>query len=76
MIPSFEYRKLGDFTYHVLTDPALIKSHLVKWIMREWESDYNAAPDEHWTVAWMSTLPKMSFGCSVPKVRNLRDALK
>lgn len=57
----FEYRKLGDFTYHVLTDPEEIKRFAMKWIMREWESDHNLAPDEHWTVSWMNTLPKMEF---------------
>ena len=49
----YEYRKLGDFTYHVLTDPGEIKSYLMKWIMREWEFDHHEAPDEHWTVFWM-----------------------
>jgi hypothetical protein len=48
----FEYRKLGDFTYHVLSDPKDIKSYLMKWIMREWEFDHNEAPHEHWTVQW------------------------
>jgi hypothetical protein len=35
---SFEYRKLGDFTYHLLTDPNEIKSYLMKWIMRNGSS--------------------------------------
>jgi hypothetical protein len=61
MFPSFEYRKLGDFTYHVISDPADIKKHVMKWIMQEWEFDLNKAPDEHWTVKWMSVLPKMEF---------------
>jgi len=42
---SFEYRKLGDFTYHVLSDPAEIQAYLLKWILREWEPDRNEAPD-------------------------------
>ena len=46
----FEYRKLGTFTYHVLSDPGIIKPYVMKWIMREWEIDYNEAPQEHWTV--------------------------
>jgi hypothetical protein len=58
---SFEHRKLGDFTYHVLSDPGEIKSYLMKWIMREWELDHNEAPEEHWTVAWMNALPQMNF---------------
>lgn len=61
----FEYRKLGDFTYHVLTDPCEIKSFAMDWIMREWESDHNEAPHEHWTVAWMQALPAMEFTLEV-----------
>lgn len=60
-LPSFEYRKFGFFTYHVLTDSLTIKTYLMKWIMREWEFDHNEAPHENWTVEWMSTLPKMEF---------------
>ena len=58
---SFEYLKLGDFTYHVLRDPLAIKAYLMKWILREWEADHNEAPDEEWTVEWMNILPKMEF---------------
>jgi len=61
MFPSFEYRKLGDFTYHVIANPNDIKTHLMKWVMREWESDHNQAPHEHWTTAWMNALPNMEF---------------
>jgi hypothetical protein len=61
VLPPFEYRKLGDFTYHILSDPTDIKAHLMKWSMWEWESDYQKAPEEHWTVAWMNVLPKMDF---------------
>ena len=61
----FEYRRLGDFTYHVLTDPDHIKAYVMIWIMREWESDHKQAPDEHWTVEWMNTLPAMKFSLEV-----------
>lgn len=61
----FAYRKLGDFTYHVLEDPDHIKAFLMKWVMREWESDHNQAPEEHWTVAWMEALPGMEFGLEI-----------
>lgn len=64
-LPSFEYRKFGFFTYHVLTNPLIIKTHLMKWIMREWESDHNEAPEETWTVEWMSSLPKMGFALEI-----------
>src|SRR5574341_1217484 len=61
----FEYRKLGDFTYHVLTDPDHIKAYVMIWVMREWESDHKQAPDEHWTVEWMNILPTMKFSLEV-----------
>jgi hypothetical protein len=67
----FEYRKLGDFTYHVLTDPNQIKSYVMKWIMREWEFDHNEAPDEHWTVAWMQALPNMEFSLEVIRLEEI-----
>lgn len=61
----FEYRQLGDFTYHILSEPQEIKTYLMKWIMREWEFDHAEAPAEHWTVAWMNALPKMEFKLEV-----------
>lgn len=61
----FEYRRLGDFTYHVLPEPAMIRSYLMKWIMIEWEHDHNEAPEEHWTVSWMEALPKMEFALEI-----------
>jgi hypothetical protein len=66
----FEYLKLGDFTYHVLVDSTEIKTYLMKWIMREWEFDHNEAPEEHWTVKWMNTLPQMDFTL---EIINLND---
>jgi len=62
---SFEYRKLGDFTYHVLPDPVTIKDYLMKWIMSEWEFDHREAPDERWTAEWMNTLPDMEFALEI-----------
>ena len=68
---SFEYHKLGDFTYHLLANPHEIKSYLMKWIMREWEFDHNETPDEHWTVAWMQALPKMEFTLEVIRLEDI-----
>jgi hypothetical protein len=68
----FEYRKLGDFTYHVLSDPGEIRAFVMQWIMREWEFDHNEAPEEHWTVAWMETLPKMDFALEVIRLEDIR----
>jgi hypothetical protein len=67
----FEYRKLGDFTYHVLSNPEDIKSYLMKWILREWEIDHDEAPDEHWTVSWMEALPKMEFTLAVIQLNDV-----
>lgn len=67
----FEYRRLGDFTYHVLTDPVEIKAFLMKWIMREWESDHRQAPEEHWTVTWMNALPGMEFSLEVVNLADI-----
>ena len=61
----FEYRKLGDFTYNVLTDPAHIKAYVMVWIMKKWEHDHKEAPNEHWTVEWMNALPGMKFSLEV-----------
>lgn len=71
-LPDFQYRRLGDFTYHILTDPQDIKSHLLKWIMQEWESDHHEAPHEHWTVEWMQLLPALDFKLAVVRLENLR----
>jgi hypothetical protein len=68
---SFEYRKLGDFTYNVLSDPIEIKSYLMKWIMSEWEFDHREAPEEHWTVAWMEALPKLEFTLQTIRLDNV-----
>jgi hypothetical protein len=69
---SFDYRKLGDFTYHVLSEPAEIKAFLMKWIMREWEFDHNEAPEEHWTIKWISLLPNMEFALEVTSLDEIR----
>ncbi|HEX5837063.1 MAG TPA: hypothetical protein VFY26_04475 [Anaerolineales bacterium] len=71
LIPSFEYRKLGDFTYHLLNDPQEIKSHLTKWMLREWEQDHNEAPHEHWTVEWMQVFPGMEFSLEIVRLEDI-----
>jgi hypothetical protein len=67
----FEYRKLGDFTYHILSQPEEIKLYLLKWIMREWESDHAEAPEEHWTVRWMNVLPGLEFKLEVVRLEKI-----
>jgi hypothetical protein len=72
MLHPFEYRKLGDFTYHLITKTEDIRDHMMKWIMPEWESDHNQAPDEHWTVAWMNILPRMDFKLEIVHLADIR----
>lgn len=69
---SFEYRKLGDFTYNVLSDSAQIKTYLEKWIIREWQLDHEESPEEHWTVTWMEWLPRMDFVLQVIQLEDIR----
>ncbi len=68
----FEYRRLGEFTYNVLSDPGEIKAYLMKWIMREWEIDHREAPGERWTVAWMEALPNMDFALETIALAEIR----
>jgi hypothetical protein len=70
-LPPFEYTRLGDFTYHILTDPILIKRHLTKWMLREWEHDHNEAPDEHWTVEWMQVFPRLEFTLEILPIEDI-----
>lgn len=72
MIYPFQYRRLGEFTYHIITDPDDIKTHLMKWIMLEWKSDHNLGPDEHWTVKWMNALPNMHFTLEVIHLEDIQ----
>jgi hypothetical protein len=67
----FAYRQLGDFTYHVLSDPTTIKACVMKWIMREREFDHNEAPDEKWTVEWMNLLPDMKFAMEIIRLEGI-----
>jgi hypothetical protein len=40
--------------------------------MQEWESDYNQAPEEHWTVEWMNILPRMDFELAIIQLDRIR----
>lgn len=71
VIFPFEYRRLGDFTYNVLSDASEIKSYLMKWIMSEWEFDHREAPEEHWTVSWMEALPTLEFTLQVIRLDDI-----
>jgi hypothetical protein len=71
-LPPFDYTKLGDFTYHLLSDPILIKRHLTKWMLLEWEHDHNEAPEEHWTVEWMRVFPALEFTLEILPLEDIR----
>ena len=62
---EFEYRRLGEFTYHVLSDPRDIKNFLVEWLEKEWSIDHEEFPDQVWTIEWLSKLPMMKFTLEV-----------
>ncbi len=62
---EFEYRKLGDFTYNVLTNPQDIRNFLNEWLLKEWSDDHEEFPDQSWTVEWLEMLPKMEFTLEV-----------
>jgi len=57
----FNYKKLGNFTYHMITDANLINSHLRKWIGKEWKQDMEEFPDQPWSVEWMELLFQLNF---------------
>lgn len=57
---EWEYRKLGDFTYHVLPQ-SQIKPFLTEWLKREWEIDHAEFPDQPWTVEWLKLISQMVF---------------
>ncbi len=71
MLPYFEYHKLGDFTYHVISDPIEIRKYVMTWILHEWEIDHKEALDEHWTVEWMNALPKMAFSLEIVRLEDI-----
>jgi len=69
----FEYRQLGDFTWHVLNNPQDIKAFVSKWILHgEWVKDHAEAPDEHWTVEWMQIVPGMNFTLEIIKLESIQ----
>ena len=70
-LPPFQYTRLRDFTYHILTDPVHIKNHLTKWILPEWELDHNQAPDEPWTVEWTRVFPQMDFALEILPIQEI-----
>ncbi len=57
----FRYKKLGKFTYHVITDKSKLKQFLLKWIGGEWEIDHKEFPDQQWTIEWLNLLPQYNF---------------
>ncbi len=68
---EWEYRKLGDFTYNVLTQ-AQIKSSLLEWILPEWKADHVEHPDQPWTVDWSHLLPMMTFSLEILPLADIR----
>jgi hypothetical protein len=57
----FEYRRLGDFTYHVGLEPEVIRGILTRWIIPEMQVDHQVYPDQPWTVQWLQQIPALFF---------------
>lgn len=56
----WDYRQLGDFTYHVL--PAdLIEPFLNRFVAAEWRRDAAEHPEQPWTREWLTKLPRLQF---------------
>jgi len=58
---EFTYRRLGNFTYHVLTEPVMIRSVLTRWILPEIQMDHQEDPGQPWTVEWLERAPLLAF---------------
>ena len=68
---NWEYRKLGNFTYHVLPQ-SQIKPFLMEHIIREWETDHAEFPDQISTIEWLTLLPKMEFTLEILELGDIR----
>ena len=68
---DWEYRKLGDFTYHILQQ-SQIKPFLMKHLKREWETDHAEFPDQKSTIEWLALLPKMEFTLEILELGDIR----
>ncbi len=57
----FRYKKLGNFTYHIIRDKEKIKQFLLKWLGKEWQRDHEEFPDQPWTIEWLKLLHEGNF---------------
>ncbi|MFW9866148.1 MAG: hypothetical protein ACFFEN_08635 [Candidatus Thorarchaeota archaeon] len=68
----FEYRRLGKFTFHVITNKSKIKPFLVKWLDKEWQQDHKEYPDQIWIVDWLNLLASMKFHLEVIELGSIK----
>ena len=57
----FRYKKLGNFTYHVITGKSKLKPFLLKWIGGERDIDHKEFPEQPWTIEWLNLLSQYNF---------------
>ena len=68
---SWEYRRLGDATYHIVPQQQN-KPFVMQWVKREWELDLAALPDQPWTAQWLALLPDMEFALEILRMDGIR----
>ena len=69
---EFEYRKLGDFTYNILSHKEDIYPFLLQWIGQEWQTDHEEAPDQVWTIEWLKLLPQMTYSLEILDLKAIK----
>ena len=67
----YKYKKLGDFTYNILTDLNDINRFLTYWLTKEWQADCEEDSAQAWTFEWLALLPQMSFSLEVLKLTSI-----
>lgn len=62
---SYEYRRLGAFTYHVLESPSEIGELFTRWILPEMQADHLEDPNQPWTVEWLQQAPTLTYSLHI-----------
>ena len=54
-----------------------MRHHIVFWMQKEWEQDYDEFPDQEWTREWLKILPNLEFKLKIIEIEkiHLRDDL-
>ena len=49
-----------------------IKPFLMEWLKKEWEIDHKEAPEQPWTIEWLSLLPRMEFSVQTLELDSIK----